>query len=136
MQEGVENFDCFIEASEDCDPAKLSYTASVELFGMMSTATTHMELKGMEDDKCIYYQRTESSSVEFTDELVQQMLDSGLTQEEIDQQEQISNEAAQETAGMEKTCKFDTDDLTDILERWKQGSFSTEDWDVAECEDS
>jgi len=35
---------------------------------------------------------------------------------------------------MEQTCKFNTEDLTAMLNRWKQGSFSTEDFDVAECE--
>jgi len=88
----------------------------------------------MESNKCIYYQRTESNSIEFTEEMVQQMLEDGATQEEIDQQEQTANDSAQEAVGMEKTCKFDTEDLTAMLNRWKQGSMSTEDWDVAECE--
>jgi hypothetical protein len=36
---------------------------------------------------------------------------------------------------MEKTCKFNKEDLTAMLNRWKQGTSSTEDWDVAECEE-
>ena len=101
---------------------------------MLSTSTAYMELKGMESNKCIYYQRTENNSVEFTDELIQQMLDGGATQEEIDQQEQTANDSAQQTVGLEKTCKFNQEDLTNMLNNWKEGSFSTEDWDVAECE--
>ena len=62
------------------------------------------------------------------------MIDSGLTQEEIDQQEQVANEAAQEAVGNERTCKFDNEDLTAMLNRWKQGTFSSVDFDVAECE--
>jgi len=128
------NFDCFIDASENCEPAKLLNTITIEIFGMLSTSTAYMELKGMESNKCIYYQRTENNSVEFTDELIQQMLDGGATQEEIDQQEQTANDSAQQTVGLEKTCKFNQEDLTNMLNNWKEGSFSTEDWDVAECE--
>ena len=128
------NFNCFINASENCEPSKLLNTVSVEIFGMLSTSTTYVELRGVEAGKCIYYQRTESNSVEFTDMMVQQMLDSGATQEEIDQQEQTANDSAQQTVGLEKTCKFNTEDLTAMLNRWEEGSFSTEDWNVAECE--
>ena len=128
------NYNCFIEASENCEPSKLLNTVSIEIFGMLSTSTTYMELKGIESSKCVYYQRTESNSVEFTEEMVQQMLDGGATQEEIGQQEQTANDSAQQTVGLEKTCKFNTNDLTDMLNRWEEGSFSTEDWDVAECE--
>lgn len=128
------NYDCFINASENCEPSKLLYTVSIDLFGMFDTVTTDMEIKGIESGKCIYYQRTESNSIKFTNEMVQQMLDGGATQEQIDQQEQTANDSAQQTVGMEKTCKFDTKDLTAMLKRWKQGIMSTDDWDVAKCE--
>ena len=36
--------------------------------------------------------------------------------------------------GRDGTCKFNTNDLTEMLTRWKQGTFSTEDWNVAECQ--
>lgn len=125
VQENVDNFDCFIEASEICEIAKLEYTTGAEVFGMVSTSTTSMEIKGMDSGKCIYYQKTNSASVEFSDAFVQQMLDSGLSQEEVNQQEQIANEAVQETVGLERTCKFDTYDLTFMLNNWKEGTFSS-----------
>ncbi len=117
------NFDCFIEASENCKHSKLSNTLAMEIFGMLSIVTTYMELKGMDSGKCIYYQRIENNSVEFTDEMVQTMLNGGTTQEEINQQEQIANEAVRETIGLEQTCKFNNDELTSMLNRWKGGSF-------------
>jgi len=127
------NYDCFIDASKNCEPSKLLNTVSINIFGMLGTSITYMELKGIESGKCVYYQRIESNSVEFTEELVQQMLDNGTTQEEIDQREQTANDSAQQTVGLEKTCKFNTTDLTDMLNRWEEGNFSTEDWAVAEC---
>ncbi|GAG35573.1 unnamed protein product, partial [marine sediment metagenome] len=53
------NFDCFIEASENCYPATLLNTLTIEFFGMVTSSTTFMELKGIELGKCIYYQRVE-----------------------------------------------------------------------------
>jgi hypothetical protein len=151
-QGDMPNFDCFIEASENCDPSKLLNTVTIEIFGILSTSITYMELKGMESGKCIYYQRTENNSIGFKDEVVQMMLDGGETQEEINQQEQTANEAVQVTVGLEQTCKFDSDNLTAILNRWKEGSFSdgascnlvngefvceyTGDFENAECESS
>ena len=127
------NFDCFIDASENCELAKLLNTATVDVTGMITTATTYMELKGIESNKCIYYQRTESVSIEFTDVLVQQMLGSGYTQEQINQQEQTANNNVQQSVGLQQTCKFNQVDLTAMLNRWKVGNSSTGDWSVAQC---
>jgi len=53
------------------------------------------------------------------------MLDEGATQEEIEQAEQEANESVQETVGLKLTCKFENDDLTAMLTRWKQGTFDS-----------
>lgn len=132
--ENVPNFDCFIEAAQICNPAKLLNTVVIDILGMLSTSTTRMEIKGMESDKCIYYQRTESNSVEFTEEMIQQILDGGATQEEIDQQLQISNDVAQEAVGMEVICKFNREDLTAMLNNWKQGLLQGGDLLSGDCE--
>lgn len=132
--ENMPNFDCFIEASESCTPAKLLNTFTLDFFGMLTTSTTFREIKGFEAGKCIYYEVIESGSIEYTDEIIQRMLDSGSTQEEIDEQENISNQSAQETIDLEKTCKFNQEDLTTLLNNEKDGNFSSSDWNVAECE--
>lgn len=128
------NLDCLIEASKDCSPAKVTHITTVDLFGMRQTTTSFLEIKGLETGKCIFYIRTENVDIEFSNELVQQMLSGGATQEEITQQEQEANAQADITEGLDGTCKFNTDDLTAMLNRWKIDAFSTEDWAVAECE--
>ncbi|MBW2990998.1 hypothetical protein KY348_04815 [Candidatus Woesearchaeota archaeon] len=129
------DFDCFIEASENCELAEVTHIASIDFLGVTTTSTTLMEIQGMDEDKCVYYQKTKSISVEFSEELKQQMRDGGATEEEINQAEQDANENAQQAVGERKTCKFDTSDLTALLEEWDAGNFSTEDFDVAECEE-
>jgi hypothetical protein len=56
-------------------------------------------------------------------------------QYQINQAEALANQDAQSTIGMQTTCKFAQEDLTAMLNRWKLGTFSSTDYDVAECED-
>ncbi len=126
------DIDCFITASQNCNPAKVMYTTTINLMGQI-TSTTYLELKGMQGDKCILYMQTKNSTAKFTDEMVQKMLAGGATQEQIKQQEQMINENLKKTEGKYQTCKFDINDLTDMLKRWKSGSYSSEDFKNAEC---
>lgn len=128
------DFDCFIAASEDCSLASVTHEVTIDLFGMDLTTTSYYEIQGMDQDDCLFYIRTEEQHIEFSDDLVQSLLDSGYTEEEISQEEDDSNDAADLVEGKDGTCRFDTADLTDMLTRWQEGSFSSDDWDVAECE--
>jgi len=128
------DFDSFIQAAENCTPARVLFTSTLNLLGVLTTSTVLLEIKGIEMNKCIFYQKTQDINVQYSEELVQQLLDSGMNLEEIEQLEQNANQHAQESIGTEKICKFDTEDLTAMLNRWKQGNFSTEDWEVAQCE--
>ena len=137
------DIDCFIEAAENCDMAKVLYTSTLDQgpLGIISTTTVLLEIKGRrKDNKCIFRQRFESLDIKFNDEMVQRMLDSGLTQEEINQQEQTAREQAQQaTVGVQQTCKYNQENLTNMLNEWKTGTFaatfsgSIGDYDGAEC---
>lgn len=124
INKDIENFVCFIDASENCEKAKLLSSTAIEFFGIYITSTALFGLEGAEPNKCILSQKIESISVEFSDELVQQLLDDGYTQEEIDEEERKFSENSQDQVGLEFTCKFDIEDLTGVLKRWKEGSFS------------
>ena len=131
--ENMPNYDCFIAASENCDKTKLSNTYILEILGMISTGTTFMEIRGLDGDKCVYYERIDDSGVEFSDEMIQQMLDNNVTQEQIDQQEELADETAKTMIGNHKTCKFTLSDLTEMLNRWRAGMIFSADFSVAEC---
>jgi len=127
------DFDCFIEASKDCNQAKMTHTSTVNIFSMMQTTTLFFEIKGVEKDKCIFYIRNEKNDLKFSDELIQQMLASGVTQEQIQEEEQKANKNADIAEGIDGTCKFNTNDLISILNKWKVDKFSTDDYGIAEC---
>lgn len=127
------DFDCFIEKASTCNPVMGVFIAPVDMFGVLITTTSFVEIKGLEESKCVFYIRTEDVKMEYSEELIQQMLDGGLTEEEIEQQRQLAEEQAQQV-GLDDTCRFNTSDLEALLRRWQQGNFSSEDYDVAECE--
>jgi len=98
--------------------------STINLFGMDITTTTYYKINGKQDNNCIFKIRTEEQHVNYTNELIQQLLDGGATQEEIDQQEQESNALSDLLEGREGTCEFDPSDLSSMLTRWSNGEFS------------
>ncbi len=145
------DIDCLITASQNCKPAKVNYTSTINMFGMLIVTTTFYEIKGTEANKCILYLRTEKQDINFSEELVQQMLTGGATQEQIQQQKQEANRQTELIEGRDGICKFNSNaDLTSLLNKWKKGTFSgsvscnlvggewectsTGDWAVADCE--
>jgi len=138
VQEGLDamlEYQCFIDASVSCQPAALVNQVDMVFLGVHTESTTLMKLMQTNSSTCRYYQQIESASIEYTNELNQQLLDSGLNQSQVDEQEQQANDAVQETVGDEKNCVFAREDLTAVLNSWASGSFSTSDFDVAECDD-
>ena len=130
------DFDCFIVASEDCSRSNVTHTSTLNLsiFGILQTSTSYFELMGIELKKCVFYQRVESINVTFTDEMLQLLLSQNATQEEIDQAIQQANDEADIMEGKDGTCRFDTDDLTAMFNRWKEGTYSSSDYENATCE--
>lgn len=120
-----QDWDCLINASQICSLTSFSSVGSTSIFKVIINSSTLIELKGIETNKCVYYQRTESMNIEYSQELIQQMLNSGMTQQEIDLAEQQANESAQQTIGLELTCKFVPENLTAMLIRWKEGDVSS-----------
>jgi len=121
-----EDFDCFIDASRTCSLANVVHTMGVNFFGIITSSTAQLQIRGTEFDKCIYYQETESITVEYSEEMITQLLETN-TLEEIREMEEEANELAQENVGATSLCIFDQTYLTDMLIRWKQGTYSSED---------
>jgi len=115
------NFDCFIASAENCRPAKVTNIATTSIFEVEQTTTSYFEIKGLEADKCVFYLRTEKIDLAFPPETPQDI---------INQQ----GEVYKKLEGKDGICEFNIDDLTAMLKRWKAGVFSSEDWDVAECQ--
>ncbi len=109
-----DDFDCFIDASENCNKSKLKHSLTLNLFGVEQTTSKTYKILGTESDKCILFLRTDSIDLGFPE-------DAGMPQEEIDKQKEMYD-ALEDREGI---CKFETKDLTDMLKKWKQGNFDS-----------
>ena len=129
-------WNCFIDASEKCEKANFTFTQSLDLFGANFTSTMYYELKGLKNEKCIFYMRIEEQHMNYTQEAIQQMLDNGGTYEEIKQTEQEINQQSDLLEGKDGQCNIDTDDVVIMLTKAEQGTSSTDDPYFNDCEGS
>ena len=128
-----EDLDCFLEAAADCRKADLSYLNTLEMMGMVITTRTDLSLLGEVDDLCEFEVKTADVEVEMSDQARDEMLESGQTEEQIETQLEAVRDQ-QLAAGFDEICRGDEGDLIAMLERWSQGSFSTEDWTLFNCQ--
>ncbi|MDO8428608.1 MAG: hypothetical protein Q7S92_05345 [Candidatus Diapherotrites archaeon] len=124
---------CFSAAAANCTPVKVTLTFSVDFLGILSTTTNYLELSKKEGITCKYYQRTESQVVKLSDEIKQQLLSSGKTEAEIEQQESELQTSANQVIGLETSCRFETAKLVELLRNWQAGNFSTDDLSEPNC---
>ena len=109
-----EDFDCFIDASENCNLAKLKHILTLNLSGVEQTTSKTYKILGIESDKCILFLSTDSIDLNFPE-------DAGISEEAINEQKEMYDSLEDR----EGTCKFETKDLTEMLKRWKQGNFDS-----------
>jgi hypothetical protein len=128
-----EDWDCFISAVENCTRANMTQEISIDFFGLVSYSRNLMELKGLENEKCVYYQRVLKANISYSQELIDILRGNNLTDVEIQQSEQEANLEAQKTIGLEQTCYFTAEDLISILQKLEQGNFSSSDFDDGDC---
>lgn len=127
---------CFLQAAATCSPATVTWVTEMNLLGAVTTGRTYLEMRGLEGDRCLLYVRNEGGSVTFSPELIEQLRASGLTDDQIAEQQQQANLSAESTRGLEGTCRIAPADLVAMLTRWQAGTYSTEDWDTGDCQGS
>jgi hypothetical protein len=121
------NFTCFMESAKDCIPVVYSNTFSLDFLGFNITSTEDSEVFEILAEKCIIKQTVTEINLQFTEATKKKLLDSGATPEEIEAQEALSSEYAQEQIGTEINCQYPLNKLDEVLSKWQDGNFSTDD---------
>jgi hypothetical protein len=132
----LENFDCFIEASEAGRRPVLVTWINELPFGLIFKTSTKMGLGQEAPNKLRFRQQLISINVYANDEMKAQARAAGKTDEEIHASEVAANAAAQTSVGSGQNCVFAESDaalMTAVLRRWKEGKFSSNDFAFAEC---
>lgn len=127
------DLDCFYEVLESCQDASFDYFQSLDMMGAVISTTLHLEILGPMDDTCEFSVVTEAVEVSFSDEAVQQLLDSGQSEGDIEAQ-RLAMEQSQASAGFDEICVGNPADLAAALQRWEGGQFSMADWEPFTCE--
>jgi len=127
------DLDCFYDSLGSCQKSSLDYYQSLNMMGAEISTTLHLEILGPLDDTCEFSVITDEVKISFSDEAVQQLLDSGQSEEDIEAQ-RLAMEQSQASAGFDEICSGNPEDLIQTLQRWEQGQFSMTDWDPFSCQ--
>ncbi|MFC1647992.1 dockerin type I domain-containing protein [Nanoarchaeota archaeon] len=107
------DINCLIQNSLNCQPAITTHTVTYTLdpFGFIQSTKSVYEIKGMQGNLCVHTETPIENSVILNEELIQNLIDSGATEEEIDDIQDQVNQEAQVIIGIEAVCEFPTSAL-------------------------
>ncbi len=132
-QDCGQDADCLIQAARACQPASGDFVTTMDLLGARGTITTHFEIHGRDaSGACAFDVQTTDAKVTYSDELVQQLKQSGLSDEQIEAQQRQAEEA-QKTSGPSGACTGKGEDLAAMLSQWQHGNFTLDDWAPFTC---
>ncbi|HLH25010.1 MAG TPA: hypothetical protein VK066_21010 [Chloroflexota bacterium] len=118
-----DDFACFVQAGESCTPTRVVRTIGAEGQGVILMALTRFELRGMQDERCVLYERTEQASLRIDPAVVAQFRAAGVSDEQISQQEDALSQAYSEMAvGVDGTCRLPPDQLASLLQVLNSGA--------------
>jgi len=133
----VDKVDCFISASKECTPAIIEEIKVLDFFGMIQTTKIKNTIEGLDSlKKCIFTTYVMDASLNYSSEIINQAKESGDTDEELKLQLDKSSESVKRTIGMLTKCSFPSSYLSQMLTRWKDGSFSSGDMGPGSCNTS
>lgn len=127
------DLDCFYEVLESCQQSSFDYSQSLDMMGAVISTTLHIEVLGPLDSACEFSVVTDEVEISFSADAVQQLLDAGQSEEDIEAQ-RLAMEESQASAGFDEICSGIPGDLIAVLQRWESGKFSMADWDPFTCE--
>lgn len=116
-----EDLPCFIGAARECRLATAQHTGTISLGGVKESSRAFLEIKGPESGRCAFYIRTEKIDIDFPPDTPPQVAN-------------VQKAMLKLLEGRDGTCKLTTMELSDMLTRWSNDQFSTEDFKGKDCE--
>jgi len=119
-----DDWDCLVTQSETCSLAAFDFFLVTDMFGVEQTTSSYYEIQGYEGGFCEFHLEYVDLQVEYSDEVMQNLIDGGMTLEEAQQQEDDLNDLYDQLVGREGSCLFENSYLTDMIDDWSDGQFS------------
>jgi hypothetical protein len=112
-----------MSAGETCAPARVLRAMATEGQGILLIGSMRFELRGMEGDRCVLYERTERAILRLADDSVSQLMAAGFEEDQIRREEEELSQAYGETvAGMDGTCRLLAALLDSLLQSLNDGT--------------
>lgn len=118
-------FTCFMQAAQTCNPSSVYQNISLDASGLEINSTNLMTLYPQED-LCIYTQTTIAINTRATQELLDELEEEGYSQQEIEDEIAVINQAVQESIGTTISCESNTQELTEVFDSWTEETYSTQ----------
>ncbi|GIU68862.1 MAG: hypothetical protein KatS3mg002_0098 [Candidatus Woesearchaeota archaeon] len=142
------DIDCMISNADNCEEGATEFNSQTNLGGIVITTITRYEIINRE--KCILKIKIIDKEVMFSDQLKEQALANGITEEELTIQLEESRRLERESIGKEAECIFiNNANLREFLQKTKEERFNSQticnigepcrymgDWTLGECSGS
>lgn len=115
---------CFITQSQSCERSSVQFNSALEIFGVVVNTSEYLEIKGMKNNSCVLYIREDNIVYTYTNATIQELLSQNVSMQEIQTQEQDIQNQSSSSIGKDEICSFKITDLSAMLSRWNQGTFS------------
>jgi len=128
--------ECFVVATEVDQPSKAIWVALTRLFGLDYATVESLQIQAPDSEgKYLYEQKINTVDVTITDENYELALESGKSPEEIDYMLECAQEGAHSSEDTIMRCRYtDQEAMVEVLHRWQDQNYSSEDFSFAECE--
>ncbi|MCJ7717489.1 MAG: hypothetical protein MUO54_13350 [Anaerolineales bacterium] len=127
------DLECFIGRIGTCQKSTFTFAQTMDFMGANIFNSLLIQVVGDEEEQCVFKLKTDKILVTISDEVIAQLLESGISEEDIETQ-RLAIEQSQEDSRYDETCQGNPDDLGAMLLRWKNGEYALSDWDPFACE--
>ncbi len=130
------DFECFLNNSVNCTSSRVMVIESVQFFDSFNVSLKTLFKIRPYRDQCELFFEPKYLKIRMTAELKEQLMNElNLTKWEVRKLEHdINKEIKLENQNKKALiCRFKIEDLTAVLSRWREGTFSTYDFENAHC---
>lgn len=112
----------------------MTLVTKVNLFGVVQTTTSAVELNGLSGFNCLYFMKYERIQANFSQEFIERLRKNGFSDAEIVLKEKDADKLAKQSEGLNVTCYFNPPYLSSMLSRWKNSEFLSTDLQPNNCD--
>ena len=117
------DYDCFLNASVNCEKSKVVVNDSIDLFFVRFDLDTQMQIKGMKKDSCILSVKNKKVDFVLNETILNEFSFGLMTHKEFVELQRRARSQAKQYKDFSGSCKLSNEELTGLLNTWNLGFF-------------